>query len=309
MKKIIVTGATGLIGKRLVDVLIQNNYDVIVFSRYVEKAKSMFPKVKELIEWDYRKPEQWKHKLENSYAVIHLAGINLFVKRWNVEFKNSILESRKISTKNLIDGIILCKNKPKVFISASGVGYYGDCGDNLLIEESANGNDFLAKVCKVWEDESRKVEALGVRSVQIRTGLVLSNEDGALKQMLPAFKMFFGGPLGNGKQWSSWIHIDDIVEIYLHALENESISGPINAVSPNPITMNEFAKTLGRVLNRPSLFPVPKIILKLIVGEAAEVVTASQRVMPEKLKQSGFKFKFDQLENALGNLLNKKGLY
>ena len=299
MKKVIVTGATGLIGKKLVSALIERNDEVVIFSRDIKKVRLIFPSIKEVIEWDYQKPELWNSNLENSDAVVHLAGSNLFAKRWNDEFKKSIIESRQVSTKNLVDAIKLCNKKPEVFISASGIGYYGDCSDCLLNEESTNGKDFLAEVCKIWESESTKVETANVRSVQIRTGLVLSPEDGALKQMLPAFKMFLGGPLGNGKQWSSWIHIDDIVGIYLHTIDNQNLSGAINATSPNPVTMKEFAKILGKVINRPSLFPVPKFMLRLVVGQAAEVVTASQRVIPDKLINCGYQFKFTSLELSL----------
>lgn len=301
--KIIVTGATGLIGKKLAKALIERGDEVIVFSRDAKKNRSIFSIEMDCVEWNYQHPEQWKSKLEDSNAIIHLAGLNLFAERWNDDFKKAVLESRAVSTKNLVDAIKSCNNKPEVFISASGVGYYGDSGENLLVEESPNGKDFLAKVCKTWENESAKVETANVRSVQIRTGLVLSTEDGALKQMLPAFKMFAGGPLGNGKQWMSWLHIDDIIGIYLHAIDNKVVAGAVNAASPNPIRMKEFAKKLGEVLNRPSIFPVPKFILKLIVGEAAEVVTASQRIIPDKLIKSDYQFKFTDLEVALRDLL------
>ncbi len=305
-KRIVVTGATGLIGKKLVNVLIDRGDELIIFSRDAEKAKSIFPKSKQCVEWDYHKPDLWKSKLENADAVIHLAGINLFSKRWNDDFKKEVLESREVSTKILVDSIKSCSNKPEVFISASGIGYYGDCGETILDEKSIKGNDFLADVCEVWESEAAKVEEAGVRSVRIRTGLVLSTEDGALKQMLPVFKFFIGGPLGNGKQWASWLHIDDIVEIYLHAIDNANLSGAVNAASPNPVRMKELAKTLGKVLNRPSLFPAPKFLLKLVVGEAAEVVTASQRIDVKKLLNSGYQFKFTESSNALENLLKKK---
>ena len=215
-KRIIVTGATGLIGRKLVDTLISRGDEVTIFSRDAEKAKLIFPKAKECVEWNYRKPELWKSKLENRDAVVHLSGANLFSKRWNESFKKEILESREVSTKNLVEAIGKSQSKPLVLISASGVGYYGDCGDNILMEESAAGIDFLADVCKLWESEARKVEQFGIRSVQIRTGLVLSAEDGALKQMLTPFNFFVGGPLGNGKQWSSWLHIDYIVGIFIH---------------------------------------------------------------------------------------------
>lgn len=302
-KRIIITGATGLIGKKLSKSLIDRGDNVIIFSRNKDKAKSMIPGAKDYIEWDYSKPEVWKINLENTDAVVHLAGINLFSKRWNENFKKEIIESREVSTRNIALAINSCINKPKVLISASGIGYYGDCGDKILDEDSSAGNDFLADVCKVWEGEARKVEQFGVRSVQIRTGLVLSKEEGALKQMLPPFKFFIGGPLGNGKQWTSWLHIDDIVRIYLYAIDNNNLNGPVNAASPNPVTMKEFAKTLGKVLQRPSLFSVPKFALKVVVGEAAEVVTASQRVDVKKLSNSGFKFKFNFVEEALINLL------
>jgi len=304
-KRIVVTGATGLIGKKIVSVLLNRGDQVIIFSRDAEKAKSIFPEAKECVEWDYHNPDLWKSKLENSNAVIHLAGINLFSKRWNESFKKDVFESREVSTRNLADAIKSCINKPEVFISASGIGYYGNSGETILDEKSPKGNDFLADVCEVWERESQKAGEYGVRNVQIRTGLVLSTEDGALKQMLPPFKFFIGGPLGSGKQWASWLHVDDIVGIYIHAIDNNKLSGAVNAASPNPIRMKEFAKTLGKVLNRPSLFPVPKFLLKLVVGEAAEVVTASQRIYVKKLLNSGYQFKFKELSKALENLLKK----
>ncbi len=303
MKRIVITGATGLIGKKLADALIVRGDEVIVFTRNAEKARSIFPGAFECVEWNYQHPEQWKSKFENSNAIVHLAGINLFAKRWNNDFKKEVLESREVSTKNLVEAIKSCINKPEVFISASGIGYYGDCRDSILDEKSTKGNDFLADVCEVWERESQKIGELGIRNVQIRTGLVLSIEDGALKQMSPAFKLFVGGPLGNGKQWSSWLHIDDIVGIYLHAIDNKNISGAVNATTQNPVRMKEFANTLGKVLNRPSLFPVPRLILRLVVGEAVEVVTASQRINSKKLLDSGYKFKFENLEDALKDLL------
>jgi uncharacterized protein (TIGR01777 family) len=302
-KRIVITGATGLIGRNLSTNLINRGDQIIVFSRNTLTAKSIIPNAKEYVDWNYLKPELWREKLEASDAVIHLAGINLFAKRWNDNFKSEIIESRKTSTKNLVEIINTCAKKPQVFISASGIGFYGNCGDKVLTENSPAGKDFLAEVCKVWEHESKHVESVGVRSVQVRTGLVLSKEDGALKQMLPAFRFFVGGPLGDGRQWASWLHIDDIVEIYMHAIDNMELSGALNAASPNPVTMEELAKTLGKVLVRPSLFPVPKFLLKLVVGEAAEVVTASQKVDVNKLLNSGYRFKFDYLNKALMNLL------
>jgi hypothetical protein len=305
-KRIVVTGATGLIGKKLVNALVNRGDDVIVFGRNIERAKSLLPNADNYVEWNYKKPDNWNSEINGVDAVVHLAGINLFSKRWNNAFKKEVLESREVSTRNLADAIKSCSNKPGVFVSASGIGYYGDCGDNVLTEVSPAGNDSLADVCKVWESEAKKVEQSGVRSVQVRTGLVLSTEDGALKQMLPPFKFFIGGPLGNGKQWASWLHIDDIVGIYIHAIDNNQLSGAVNAASPKPARMKEFAQTLGKVLHRPALFPVPKFALKIVIGEAAEVVTASQRVDVKKLLDSGYKFRFENLNEALEDLLKQK---
>jgi|WetSurMetagenome_2_1015567.scaffolds.fasta_scaffold09078_4 uncharacterized protein len=302
-KKIVVTGATGLIGKKLAFALMQRGDEVIIFSRNMKKAKSIFPNAKECVEWNYKTPSLWENYLENCDAVIHLAGTNVFAKRWNDSFKKDILESREVSTQKLVEAIGNMQNKPLVFISASGVGYYGDGKDEILNEDSPSGNDFLAGVCKAWEKEAAKVETYSVRCIRIRTGLVLSPEEGALKQMLTPFKLFVGGPLGDGKQWASWLHIDDIVEIYLHAIDNPKVTGAINAASPNPVRMKKFAKTLGQVLNRPSLFPVPKFLLRIAVGEAAEVVIASQRINVKKLMSSGYNFKYTILDEAFKDLL------
>lgn len=301
--KIIITGATGLIGRKLSDELYKSGYEIIVFSRDSGRAKEILKKDYAYVDWNYRNPEKWNNKIADADAIIHLAGINLFAKRWNNEFKNEIITSRRETTKSLSDAIKNSSNKPKVFISASGVGYYGDGGNEILTENSPAGNDFLAEVCKVWESEAAEVESVGVRRVSIRTGIVLSTEDGALKRMLVPFKLFVGGPLGNGKQWFPWIHIDDIVGIYKYAVENENLSGAVNAASPNICTMKEFAKTLGKVLNRPSFFSVPKFALKLAIGEAGNVVLMGQRVSVEKLLSSEYKFKFENLEEALKDLL------
>lgn len=303
MKKIIITGATGLIGQQLTIKLTDMGYKITIFTRNPDNAQKKLPNVHKVVKWEYDYVDEWLHELESVDAVIHLAGANLSTKRWNKEYKKLLYDSRIISTKKLIEAIKTVERKPKVFITASAIGYYGNRSDEILTEESEAGKDFLANLCNDWEKEAKNVERLGVRSVQIRTGLVLSRNEGALKQMLPAFKYFIGGPLGNGKQWYSWLHIEDIINVYIKVLESEILSGPINAVSPNPVTMKKFAKILGEVLHRPSLFSVPKIILLLVIGQVAEVVTSSQRVVPEKLLNSSFKFKFEKLEDALRDIL------
>lgn len=302
-KNIIITGATGLIGKKLSKYLTDRGDEVTVFSRNIESAKKQLPFLNKFVKWNYKNADEWKNYLNGKDAIIHLAGINLFSKRWNNSFKKEIIESREISTRNLVQSLKDCKAKPEVFISASGVGYYGDGGDKILSEDSVKGNDFLADVCDAWERESQKTREYGIRNVQVRTGIVLSTEDGALKQMLLPFKFFVGGPLGNGRQWFPWIHIDDIVSIYIQALDNKNISGPVNAASPNIIRMKEFAKTLGKVIKRPSIFPVPEFVLRIVVGEAAGTVVTGQRVSVEKLVRSGYEFKFQNLDESLENLL------
>lgn len=304
-KKIIITGATGLIGKKLSKALANRGDEVTVFSRNIESAKKIIPYIKNCVTWNYRNPDEWKNHLDGKDAIVHLAGINLFSRRWNEKFKKDIVESREVSTRNLVQSLNDCKNKPKVFISASGVGYYGDGGDKILPEGSPKGNDFLADVCDVWERESQRASEYGIRNVQVRTGIVLSTEDGALKQMLLPFKLFVGGALGSGKQWIPWLHIDDIVNVYIHLIDDKIISGPVNAANPNIVRMKEFAKSLGKVMRRPAIFPVPEFVLRIVVGEATGTVVSGQRVKVNKLLESGYHFKFENLEQALEDLLRK----
>ncbi len=305
-KRIIMTGATGLIGSNLAKALISNGFEITVFTRDVNKGKSLLPFVQNCVEWNYYEPEKWSGHLENAYAVIHLAGANLAGKRFTESYKKKIRNSRIISTRNIVNAISETKQKPKVFICASGINYYGDSGDKILTETSDPGNDFLAELCKEWENEAAKVEQSGVRRVSIRTSPVLSTQDAMLKKLLPLFRLYLGASLGSGKQWFSWIHIDDIVNLYVHALENETVNGPVNASSPNPVIMDEFARQLGHVLKRPVFFRVPKLVMKAMIGESADFITASLRVVPEKLERSGFKFAYPLLINALSDAVRNK---
>jgi hypothetical protein len=298
-RKIVITGATGFIGRKLCRTLFENGNDITVFSRNINMAKRVLPYLYNFVEWDYRNPRLWQNELENKDAVIHLAGTNVFGKRWDANYKHDIYESRESATRNLVNSISVLKNKPEVFISSSAVGYYGDYGNEPVTEDSDPGNDFLAGVCKAWEYEASLVENSGIRRVSIRTGIIISPEDGALKKMLLPFRFFAGGPLGNGNQWFPWIHIEDILRIYLFALDNDKLQGPVNGTAPNPVTMKEFAKTLGRVLNRPSIFHVPEFLLKLTVGEGALTILASQKVIPQKLAGLSFNFNYEFLEPAL----------
>lgn len=303
MKKIIITGATGSIGQKLLKELTARGNEVAVFTQNPQKATQKLPSVKSTIKWDYNNPNEWKAHLNGVDAVVHLAGANLGARRWNDEFKKLTYDSRIISTRNLIEAIKSVEQKPKAFICASAVGIYGNRYDEVLDETSLLGNDFLANLCKDWEKEAEKVEKLGVRRVSVRTGLVLIKDEGVLKKLLLPFKLFVGGPLGNGKQWVPWLHIDDIIGIYLHAIDSENVSGAVNAASPGIVRMKEFAKHFGKVLHRPSLLPAPKFILRIAVGEAAEAVTASQRIDIKKLLKSGYNFKFTGLDEAFKDQL------
>ena len=303
MKKILITGATGLIGRELCKTLSSRGDELTIFSTNVERAKAILPFAKEVIEWkDYEK--DYSAYFDGKNAVIHLAGANVAGKRWTVNYKNEIYDSRIRTTKNLVASIELCQNKPEVFISASAIGFYGDVENSALTEASPNGKDFLSDVCADWEKTSEQLETFNMRRVIVRTGIVLSTKDGALKKMLLPFRFYIGGPLGNGKQWFSWIHLADIISLYLFLIDNQNLKGIFNAVSPHPVQMKTFANTLGKVLCKPSFFPVPKFVLRLVLGESASAILASQKVLPAALLQAGFKFNYENLEAALNDLLS-----
>ena len=303
MKKIIITGATGSIGQKLVKELIARGDEITVFTRNPKKAKKKISSASKYIKWDYNKPDEWKDHLNGVDSVVHLAGANLGAKRWNEEYKKLAYVSRIISTRNLVEAIKSVEQKPKTFICSSAVGIYGDRYDEVLDETSSLGNNFLANLCKDWEKEAAEVEKLGVRRVSIRTGLVLEQNEGLMKKLIPSFKMFLGGWLGSGTQWFPWVHINDIVGVYLYAIDNPNVTGAINGASPGIVTNKEFSKMLGKVLRRPALFPIPKVALRIVSGKLGNYTTHSQRITVEKLINSGYKFKFEKLEGALKNIL------
>jgi uncharacterized protein len=300
-KKIIITGATGLIGKNISSELLKRGEEIIVFTRNVEEAKAKIPNASFYVKWDYNKTDEWKKYIDNSYAVVHLAGANLFNRRWSKKYKKIITDSRIKSTQNLVKAISEVENKPEVFICSSAVGYYGNSGDKTLTEDSPRGNDFLANLCFQWEKEAA-VESYGVRSVSIRSGIVLSKDEGISKKILLVFKLFMGGTIGIGEQWVPWIHINDIVNIYLFSLYN-NVNGVVNAVSPNPVRMKEFSKELGKALNRPSFIKIPAFLLKIILGETSEAALSSLKVIPQKLNDQNFKFQFENFSSCLKDLL------
>lgn len=297
--KIVVGGASGLIGKRLVKQLKARGDEVVALVRAGTAAAASGVTT---AEWDGRSQSAWAAQVDGADAVVNLAGANVSGKRWSAQYKQEILDSRVDSTRALVEAMSAAKARPRVFVSASAVGYYGGRGDELVDESAKAGTDFLASVCAAWEACAQKAEPLGVRVVRIRTGVVLASEGGALPMMLPPFKAFIGGPPGSGKQWMPWIHIDDEVALFLWALDHD-LRGPINAAAPGAQTMNEFCKTLGGVLHRPSWAKVPAAALKLIIGEFAGVLIEGQHVIPKAAEESGFQFQYRESGPALTNLL------
>jgi hypothetical protein len=300
--KVVISGATGLIGQKLVPALVKDGYDVTVLTRSIEQAKSVIPGAKEYLKWNYKTENA--DFVDGKNIIIHLAGENIMAKRWSPEHKKNVFESRILSTQKIIDGVIKANSKPSLLIHASAIGFYGTDA-NFADEKSEKGNGFLADVVSSWEIEAAKVEQLGLRRVGIRLGIVLDKNEGALKKMIPPFKFFIGGPLGSGNQPFPWIHIDDVISIFHLAIKNENVNGAINAVATDFITMNDFSSALGKILNRPSFFKVPEFVLKIILGEAAEAITKGVKVIPKRLEELKYQFKYDKIESALRDLLQR----
>ncbi len=300
-RKIVIAGATGLIGKKFCSRLIERGDEVTILTRSVDNAKTVIPRAAKYVYWNLLSSD-WMKELEGADAVINLAGENLMAKRWTDEHKKNIRDSRIVATQKIIEAVTSLKEKPKVFVSASAVGFYGS-SENEVDETSKMGEGFLAQLVDDWEKETQKVDELNIRRVNIRIGIVLDKNEGALAKMITPFKFFIGGPLGSGNQWMPWIHIDDLTNIFLFSVDNDNVKGIINGVSPNPVRMNEFAGTIGKILNRPSIFKLPGFVLKLILGEAASVVLEGANVKPKKLQMLGYKLLYDDLEKALAAIL------
>ncbi len=297
-----ITGATGLIGQRLVSALQARGDQVTVLSRNAEKASAALGVP--AVAWDALAGPAPVEALAGRDAVIHLAGEPV-AQRWNAERKQAILDSRETGTRNLVAGLKAAEPRPAALISSSAVGFYGKHGDELVDESTAAGSDFLADVCVRWEREADAAAELGLRVVHIRTGVVLDKTGGALKTMLPPFKAGVGGPVAGGKQYMPWIHVDDIVGLYLKALDDTSWSGAYNGSAPEPVTNKAFSKALGKALHRPSFSPVPAFAIKLLYGEMSEIVTEGQRAVPQRALEAGYTFKHPDLDEALTSALGK----
>lgn len=301
--KILMTGATGFIGKRLAERLVRDGHDLVVLSRSVAAAREELPWPCEIHEWDPMAGLPPAEALRGSVAVFHLAGHPVASGRWSAAVKAKIRDSRVIGTRNLAEGLRrLGAAAPKVFVSASAIGYYGDRGDEVLTEKSPPGTGFLAGVCHEWEKEVFESSLAGTRCAALRLGVVLGREEGALAKMLPPFEAGLGGILGNGRQWMSWIHVDDVVGLFLHVLKTPACSGVLNAVATEPLTNRDFTKTLAKVLRKPAIFPVPGLVLRALFGEMATVLLGSAKVLPEAALAAGYVFRHPTLEGALRDL-------
>ncbi len=298
---ILISGGTGLIGRALSGYLCANGHKATIISRIPQEATE--PDKPQEISWDELSDPHNFFGKNVVDVIINLAGENLGSGRWTAGKKKRILQSRLSASDKLVNAIRHSGNKPSLFIQSSAIGYYGTDREEQFDESSPPGNDYLAGVAQQWESSSSFVEELGLRRVVIRTGVVLNTHSGALARLLLPYRLFVGGPLGSGKQWISWIHLDDEVRAIAHVIDEKSISGAVNLTAPNPVTNTEFGRLIALVMGRPYWLPVPGFALKAILGEMSVLVLEGQKVLPCKLEETGFKFSFPNLKDALQNLI------
>ena len=305
--RVTVTGATGLVGSRLLQSLAARDAEVTVLTRDPARAGSRLPSCGgppvHVIAWDPLSAPAPAEALSGRDAVVHLAGENIS-QRWTAKARQAIRESRVQGTRNLVEGLKAAEPRPGVLLSGSAIGYYGPRGAEPLDEDAPAGGDFLAEICAAWEAEAERARELGMRVVLSRTGVVLDQHGGALAQMLTPFRLGVGGPIAGGAQYLSWIHVEDLAEMFVAALGDERWSGPINATAPEPASNREFSKALGSALKRPAVMPLPGFALHLLYGEMAEIITTGVRAMPAKALVLGYRFRHPELAGALRSVLD-----
>ncbi len=294
--KIFMTGGTGFVGKALAPALIRAGQEVTILSRSGQGETAGVAWVK----GDPTLRGDWQEAVKGHEVVINLAGASIFT-RWTEETKKVLRESRMLTTRHIVEA--MQGGEGKTLFSTSAIGYYGFHGDETLTEESPPGVDFLATLARDWEAEAREAEKKGCRVVIPRFGIVLGEKGGALGQMIPLFEKFLGGPLGSGRQFFSWVHIEDLSQAFLYLLSRPEVSGPVNFTAPNPVRNRELAQALGKVMNRPALLPAPGFMLRLILGEFGSILLEGQRVLPQKLLQAGFQFQYPEIEGALRQVI------
>jgi uncharacterized protein (TIGR01777 family) len=303
---VIISGGTGLIGSALVKSLIHDGHRVTVLSRSPEHKQEWGSDKVQIVGWDARTAEGWGHLVDGADAIVNLAGSGISDGRWTASRKRLIQESRVNAGRAIIEAIRAASQKPKVLLQSSAVGYYGPGGNQIITEDKSPGSDFLAHVCFEWEASTAAAKQLGVRRPVLRTGVVLSSKGGALPKMRLPFQFFIGGPLGSGKQYFPWIHIDDEVRAIRFLIEHEQADGPYNLTAPNPPTNAEFSRDLGKAMGRPSLMPVPGLALKTLFGEMSTVLLDGQRAVPQRLQSAGFNFNYVDAVAAIQDILENK---
>jgi len=300
---VVIAGANGFIGSALAPHLIETGHIVTGLVRNPEAARRTLPESIALLPWSPAANGEWRDAVASADVVVNLAGASIAGKRWSPEYKKLLRDSRIESTRAIVEAMRDSSRPGGALLNMSAVGYYGDGGDRVLTEADLPGAGFMAALCVDWETEACLAREFGARVVLLRTGIVLG-EGGALAKMLPPFRLGIGGPLGSGRQWMSWIHREDAASMIAWAAQDASISGPLNVTAPNPVTMKEFASTLGRVLRRPGIFPVPGLALRLLLGEFADALLTGQRVLPKAAESNGFTWRYPTLETALRNIIS-----
>jgi uncharacterized protein len=302
--KVAIAGATGFVGSRLVERLQTEGHQVVVLTRNPAKAAPIFSQSPslEIVAYNPTESGDWQNVISGCDGVVNLAGEAIAETRWTPERKQSLLDSRKITTQKIVEAIAKANPKPAVLVNASAIGFYGTSETATFDEASSSGDDFLAEICQTWEAEASKVKESGTRLVILRLGIVLG-DGGALGKMLTPFRLFAGGPIGSGKQWFSWIHRDDVVSLIVRALTRSDMEGVFNATAPNPVHMADMTNTLGQVINRPSWLPVPGFALEAMLGDGAKVVLEGQEVLPKRTLSTGFEYQYPTLKPALEEIL------
>jgi uncharacterized protein (TIGR01777 family) len=303
MMRIVLTGGTGFIGRTLTNCLSHAGHSVVLLTRNPESAKNRTDACIQAELWDGKTAGPWQKHFEQTDAVINLAGESIVAKRWTPAQKERIVNSRIEATKAMVEAIAAARNKPSILINASAIGYYGNVEEDDVKESHPRGTGFLADTCERWEREADQARKFGVRVVLARIGVVLEKDGGALQRMMIPFRLFIGGHPGSGRQWFSWVHREDIVGAILFALEHSQLSGPVNLASPEPLRMKEFCRVLGQVMKRPSWAPVPAFVLRAGFGEMAEMLLTGQKVLPQKLMDAGYRFRYPHLREALESII------
>lgn len=302
--KIVIAGGTGFIGQHVSRFFIHSGHSVILLSRHTGDRKPLVNIHARFIQWDGCTQGAWAQECEGADVVINLSGASIADQRWTPSRKRELIDSRVVSTRTLGHAIAGWKSKPHTYLSASGVGYYGDRGSKIVDETSPRGDGFLADLCLEWENAAQQIERSGVRVLEVRFGMVLGLDGGALPKMMLPFQWFLGGPVLPGTHYVSWIHQLDLARLILFLLTHPSIRGPVNAVAPDAVTMKDFCHALGKAMKRPSWFPVPVFVLKMALGELSTMLTTGQRAQPQKVLSAGFSFTYSTIEEALNAIFS-----